>query len=46
VVGAILALGEIYLAYRDVLDDLEINPLIVLAEGEGVRAVDLRAVWR
>ncbi len=45
-VNAILAFSEIYLAYRDVLEDMEINPLIVLGEGEGVRAVDLRTVWR
>ena len=31
---------------RDRLSDLEINPLMVLAEGEGVRAVDVRPVRR
>lgn len=43
---AIVQLSEIYLAHRSRLEDLEINPLIVLGEGEGVRAVDLRPVWK
>jgi hypothetical protein len=32
--------------HRPFLSDLEINPLIVLAEGEGVRAVDVRTIFR
>ncbi len=44
--AAIVALSDIYLAHRDTLDDLEINPLMVLRNGEGVRAVDIRTVWK
>lgn len=43
-VAAIRGLSEVYLDHRDVLADLEINPLIVLAKGDGVRAVDIRHV--
>jgi acetate---CoA ligase (ADP-forming) len=43
---AAAGLSALYLEYRDALSDLEINPLIVLAEGEGVRAVDVRPVRR
>jgi acetyltransferase len=45
-VRAIVGLSDIYLDHRHHLSDLEINPLMVLAEGEGVRAVDLRPVRR
>ena len=45
-IGAIVGLSGLYLAHRDDLSDLEINPLMVLAEGEGVRAVDVRPVRR
>jgi acyl-CoA synthetase (NDP forming) len=43
-VRAMVGLGDIFLAHRNHLADLEVNPLIVLAEGEGVRAVDVRPV--
>lgn len=43
-VRAMCALSDIFLDHRDQLADLEINPLIVLAEGAGVRAVDVRAI--
>jgi acetyltransferase len=43
-VAAICRLSDFYLDHRHLLSDLEINPLIVLAKGEGVRAVDVRAV--
>jgi acetyltransferase len=46
VATAISALSEIYLDHREVLDDLEINPLIVLGKGDGVRAVDIRPLWK
>jgi len=46
VAKAISALSELYLDHRDVLDDLEINPLIVLGKGKGVRAVDIRPLWK
>ena len=41
-VGAMLAAGDVFLGVRDRLADIEINPLFVLAEGKGVRAVDIR----
>ncbi len=43
---AIAGLSAFYLDHRTWLSDLEINPLMVLAEGEGVRAVDVRPVRR
>jgi acetyltransferase len=43
---AVAGLSELYLDHRHHLTDLEINPLMVLAEGEGVRAVDVRPVRR
>jgi acetyltransferase len=44
-VQAICGLSDFYLAHRNHLSDLEINPLIVLAKGHGVRAVDVRPVF-
>lgn len=44
-VAAICGLSDLYLAHRGRLAELEINPLIVLAEGKGVRAVDVRPVF-
>ena len=46
VAAAIEGLSRIFLDHRNHLSDLEINPLIVLAEGAGVRAVDVRPVRR
>jgi len=45
-VDAICGLSEVFARHRNHLADLEVNPLIVGAEGEGVRAVDVRPVWR
>ena len=45
-VRAMVGLCEIYLDHRKTLSDLEINPLMVLAEGAGVRAIDVRPVRR
>ena len=45
-VRAMLAAGEVYLGVRDRFSDIEINPLTVLADGEGVRAVDIRETPR
>ena len=45
-VRAICGLSRYYLDHRAWLADLEINPLIVLPRGKGVRAVDIRAVPR
>ncbi len=41
-VQAICGLSDFYLAHRQLLSDIEINPLIVLANG--VRAVDVRLI--
>jgi acetyltransferase len=43
-VQAICGLSDFYLEHRNLLSDLEINPLMVLAKGHGVRAVDVRPV--
>lgn len=45
-VSAAEALVHTYLACRPVIKECEINPLIVLAKGEGVRAVDVRMKLR
>jgi acetyltransferase len=45
-IAAIEGLSALYLDHRDHLTDLEINPLVVLEEGQGVRAVDVRLVHR
>lgn len=42
---AVVGLSELYLTHRHLLSDLEVNPLIVLPEGQGVRAVDVRPVF-
>ena len=46
VAGAVAGLSRLFLDHREWLSDLEVNPLIVLAEGDGARAVDVRAVPR
>jgi acyl-CoA synthetase (NDP forming) len=46
VVRAMTGLSSLFLDHRPWLSDFEINPLIVLAEDEGVRAVDVRTVRR
>jgi hypothetical protein len=46
VVRAMIGLSRLFADHRAWLSDLEINPLIVLAAGEGVRAVDVRPVRR
>jgi acyl-CoA synthetase (NDP forming) len=46
VVKAMTGLSRLFVDHRPWLSDLEINPLIVLAQGEGVRAVDVRVVPR
>jgi len=43
---AMAGLSRLFLEHRPFLRDLEINPLMVLAEGQGVRAVDVRPVRR
>jgi acyl-CoA synthetase (NDP forming) len=44
VVKAVLGLQAIFAAHRDTVSEIEINPLMVGDEGEGVRAVDVRVV--
>ena len=44
--NAITSLSNYFLENRSWLEEIEINPLIVLAEGKGVRAVDVRPVRR
>ncbi len=43
---ALVGLSRLFLDHRPFLADFEINPLIVLDEGQGVRAVDVRLVRR
>ncbi len=43
-VRAVLGLAKLFLDHRESLSDVEINPLMIGAEGEGVRAVDVRFV--
>jgi len=45
-VRAMTGLSRLFLRHRASFEDIEINPLIVLAEGDGVRAVDVRTVRR
>jgi acyl-CoA synthetase (NDP forming) len=46
VVRAMVGLSQIFMQHRNWLSDVEINPMIVLARGDGVRAVDVRRVLR
>ncbi len=46
VVRAMTGLSRLFVDHRAWLSDLEINPLIVLAQGKGARAVDIRVVRR
>jgi acyl-CoA synthetase (NDP forming) len=41
-ITAICGLSDFYLDHRHLLTDLEVNPLVVLPNGRGVRAVDVR----
>lgn len=43
-VAGIVAIGNIFLERRTIVEDIEINPLVVLERGFGVRAVDVRVV--
>ncbi len=43
---AMAGLSRLFLDHRQFLADFEINPLTVLAAGDGVRAVDVRIVRR
>jgi acyl-CoA synthetase (NDP forming) len=43
---AICGLSDLFMDVRHIATDIEINPLIVLPEGQGVRAVDVRVIFR
>lgn len=43
---AISGLARFYLDHRAKIDDIEINPLIIRAEGKGACAVDVRVIWK
>jgi acetate---CoA ligase (ADP-forming) len=43
-VKAMVGLSEIFAAHRDHLSDMEINPIMVRAQGKGAVAVDVRLV--
>lgn len=45
-VTAMVGLSALFLDHREYLADLEVNPLIVGGIGEGVRAVDVRPVFK
>ena len=44
--ATVLALAQFYLDHRARIEDIEINPLMVRAEGKGAVAVDVRVIWR
>jgi len=39
-----VGLSDFFAAHRNQLSDLEINPIMVRAQGQGVAAVDVRPV--
>jgi acetyltransferase len=43
-VKAMVGMGDIFAAHRNELSDMEINPIMVRAQGGGVAAVDVRIV--
>ena len=43
-IRAVSAVGEFFLENRSWLREIEINPLTVLAAGQGVRSVDIRPI--
>ena len=45
-VKAIVGLSEFFVENREWLSEIEVNPVIVLEKGKGVRAVDVRPVCR
>ena len=45
-VAAVVGLSNSWPALQDRISDIEINPMMVGAEGEGVVAVDIRSISR
>ena len=45
-IAAMIGLSKLFMTYRPFYSDIEINPLIVRARGDGVRAVDVRMIRR
>jgi acetate---CoA ligase (ADP-forming) len=45
-VRAMVGLSDIFSAHRDHLSDLEFNPIMLRAEGQGLAAVDVRMIRR
>jgi acetate---CoA ligase (ADP-forming) len=43
-VRAMVGLSDIFAAYRDHLSDLEFNPIMLRAQGQGLAAVDVRMI--
>jgi acyl-CoA synthetase (NDP forming) len=43
-VKAMVGLSDVFLAYRDHLSDLEFNPIMLRAQGQGLAAVDVRMI--
>ena len=43
-IDAMLALSKLFLDHQTWLSEIEINPITVLTNGKGVRAIDIRAV--
>jgi acyl-CoA synthetase (NDP forming) len=44
--AAVMGLAQFYLDHRARIDDIEINPLMVRAQGKGAVAVDVRVIWK
>jgi acyl-CoA synthetase (NDP forming) len=44
--ATVLGLAQFYLDHRSRIDDIEINPLMIRANGKGAVAVDVRVIWR
>jgi acetate---CoA ligase (ADP-forming) len=45
-VKAMVGLSDIFAAHRDQLSDLEFNPIMLRAQGQGLAAVDVRMIRR
>ncbi len=46
VIRAMIDLSRLFLNHRNWLSDIEINPLMALPDGQGIRAVDVRVITR